>query len=268
LIKDLENRLQEAKDLQTSLAASIAASQAIINDNNTKIANIRNTIDEINAKIRNLRDTLDALNKSANTLEVDVSRARTDLSVAQAKDKTYGDQIKDFQNQINVQTPKLVDDDLKKLRVLIDNLNNTIPQIQNQINREYYYCYGAGKVDTVTTGSVIVYVVKGEAFGHYIQNAYGQTVSAPTVVSGIDYRLQVVDPFSRIWTAKYGYPLANGARTAGTGSGSFSCQGGNSGSSGWGTISSVSNDGFWVNDASGKSVKLSVGTCSRVESTS
>lgn len=68
MIKDLENRLQEAKDLQTSLAASIAASQAIINDNNTKIANIRNTIDEINAKIRNLRDTLDALNKSANTL--------------------------------------------------------------------------------------------------------------------------------------------------------------------------------------------------------
>lgn len=68
MIKDLENRLQEAKDLQTNLAASIAASQAIINDNNTKIANIRNTIDEINAKIRNLRDTLDALNKSANTL--------------------------------------------------------------------------------------------------------------------------------------------------------------------------------------------------------
>jgi len=85
---------------------------------------------------------------------------------------------------------------LRKLRDLINNLNNSIPQIQNQINREYYYCYGAGKVEAITTGSVIVYVVKGEAFGQYIQNAYGQSVGAPSLRSSQDYRLQIVDPFS------------------------------------------------------------------------
>jgi hypothetical protein len=45
LIKDLELRLQEAKDLKANLTASIAASQAAINENNAKIANIRATID-------------------------------------------------------------------------------------------------------------------------------------------------------------------------------------------------------------------------------
>jgi hypothetical protein len=45
LIKELETRLQEAKDLKANLTASIASSQAAINDNNTKISNIRATID-------------------------------------------------------------------------------------------------------------------------------------------------------------------------------------------------------------------------------
>ncbi len=146
LIRDIQTRLQDAKDLRDSLTASIAANTALIKDNNTKIANIRVSIDEVNAKIRGLKDTLDGLNKAANTLEVDVQRARTDLSVAQAKDKVFADQIKDFQNQITVQQPRLRDDDLLKLRTLITNLTLTVPQIQNQINREYYYCYGAGKV--------------------------------------------------------------------------------------------------------------------------
>jgi chromosome segregation ATPase len=165
LIRDIQTRLQDAKDLRDSLTASIAANTALINDNNTKIANIRISIDEVNAKIRALKDTLDGLNKAANTLEIDVQRARTDLSVAQAKDKVFADQIKDFQNQIAVQQPRLRDDDLLKLRTLISNLTLTLPQIQNQINREYYYCYGAGKVETVTTGTTIVYVIRGQAFG-------------------------------------------------------------------------------------------------------
>ncbi len=109
------------------MTASIAAAQAAINDNNSKIANIRATIDEINAKIKALQDTRDALSKSANSLEVDVQRARTDLSVAQANDQNYLDQIREFQRLINVQQPRLVDDDLKKLRDLINNLNNSLP---------------------------------------------------------------------------------------------------------------------------------------------
>lgn len=109
------------------MTASIAAAQAAINDNNSKIANIIATIDEINAKIKALQDTRDALSKSANSLEVDVQRARTDLSVAQANDQNYLDQIREFQRLINVQQPRLVDDDLKKLRDLINNLNNSLP---------------------------------------------------------------------------------------------------------------------------------------------
>ena len=259
LIKDLENRLRDARDQQAALEASIAASEAIIKGNNDKIANIRTTIAEINAKIKSLQDTLDKLKRLANSSEVDLERARTDLSVALVKDTNWGKDIKDLQAQINAQQPKLVDDDLKKLRTLIANLNSSLPQIQSEIDREYYYCYGAGKVDTVKTGNVIVYVVKGEAFGQYIQNAYGQSVGAPQLRTGDDYRLQVVDPFSKIWTAKFGYPS-----NAGSQGGNFSCLNNNSGSTGRGTISGVSADGFTVKDGAGKSVKLGFGSCSRV----
>ena len=158
---------------------------------------------------------------------------------------------------------------MRNLRTLINNLNGVVPKVNDAINREYYYCYGAGKVDTQTTGSVIVYVVKGEAFGQYIQTAYGQSVAAPQLRSdGPDFRLQLVDPYSQIWTAKYGYPtLANQAGVqAGVFPASFSCLT-TAGGSGLGRIAAVNADGFVVNDAQGRGVRLNVGACSRVEST-
>lgn len=131
LIKDLEAKLQDAKDTKAALEASIANSQNVINDNNTKISNIRTTIADINAKIKSLQDTADRLKRDANTQEVDLERARTDLSVAQVKDNNLANDIKNFKDRINAEQPKLVDDDLKKLRTIIDNLNKSLPTIQS-----------------------------------------------------------------------------------------------------------------------------------------
>jgi len=256
LIKDLENRLREARDQKAALEASIAASEALIRDNNAKIANIRNTIADIQAKIKGLNDTIDRLRRDSNTLEVDLERARTDLSVAQVKDRRLADDIRNLQARIADQQPKLVDDDLNNLKVLIGKLNSTIPSIQSEIDREYYYCYGSGKVSTETTGNTIVYVVKGEAFGTYLQSAYGQSVWAPSLRTTGDYRLQVVDPFSPVWTSKFGYPAASGSGSC-LGSGSVIGQG---------TIAAISTTGFQVKDASGKLVSLNVAPCSRIES--
>ncbi len=44
-------------------------------------------------------------------------------------------QINDFQSKISKEQSKLVDDDLKKIRDLIINLNISLPQIQNSIDR-------------------------------------------------------------------------------------------------------------------------------------
>lgn len=100
LIKDLEARLKDARDQKAALEASIAASEALIKDNNAKIANIRTTIAEIQAKIKNLQDTIDRLRRDANTLEVDLERARTNLSVAQVQDRNFADDIRNLQNRI------------------------------------------------------------------------------------------------------------------------------------------------------------------------
>ena len=265
LIKDLQQRLREAQDQKAALEASIAASEQLIRDNNVKIANIRTTIADIAAKIRSLQDTLDRLRRETNTLEVDLERARTDLSVAQVKDRKLADDIRVFTDRINAEEPKLVDDELKKLRVIINKLQSSVPQIQSEIDREYYYCYGAGKVETITTGNTIVYVIKGEAFGSYVDNAYGQSVGAPQLRTSGDYRLQIVDPFSPAWTSKFGFPWSQGAANGSD----FACwNSAGSTQSGRGKIQSVSNNGFQVLDANGKSVNLRIGSCSRVESTS
>jgi len=255
LIKDLENRLKEARDQKAALEASIAASQALIKDNDAKIANIRNTIADIQAKIKGLNDTVDRLRRDSNTLEVDLERARSDLSVAQVKDKKLADDIKNLQARIADQQPRLVDDDLNNLRTLIGKLNSSLPSIQAEIDREYYYCYGAGKVTTETTGNTIVYVVKGEAFGTYLQSAYGQNVWAPSLRTGGDYRLQVVDTFGPAWVGRYGSSSV----------GSGSCFTG-AGVAGQGTITAISGSGFEVKNAAGKKIQLSISPCTRVES--
>ena len=137
---------------------------------------------------------------------------------------------------------------------MIDNLNRSVPEVQGQLDREYYYCYGAGRVDTIKTGDTVVYVVRGEAFGKYIQNAYGQNVN----VRNQDYRLRVIDPFSDLWTSKFGYPWAVG------GNSKFSCLG-NGGNAGAGVITDIKGGEITVN-SSGKNVKLNLGGCSRFES--
>ena len=264
LIKDLQQRLKDAQDQKAALEASIAASEQLIRDNNVKIGNIRTTIADINAKIKSLQDTLDRIKRETNTLEVDLERARTDLSVAQVKDRKLADDIRGYNDRIKGEEPKLVDDELNKLRVIIDKLQSSVPQIQSEIDREYYYCYGAGKVETVTTGNTIVYVVKGEAFATYVDTAYGQSVGSPQLRTSGDYRLQVVDPFSRAWTSKFGFPWTQGAASGSD----FACwNSANSSSSGRGRIQSINNNGFSVLDGNGKTVNLRVGSCSRVEST-
>jgi len=175
------------------------------------------------------------------------------------------------------QQPRTDDTPLRNLRAIIANLNRVLPNINNDINREYYYCYGAGKVETLTVGATVVYVVRGEAFGEYLSRAYGQNVGAPLVSSGTDYRLQVVDPFSQIWTAKFGYPsfVAGSVGGAGGAVGTASCLGGgllgsagSSGSSGLGVIANITSDGIQVRNSKGELVNLSIGGCSRLESTS
>jgi hypothetical protein len=128
---------------------------------------------------------------------------------------------------------------------LITNLNGILPTVQAAIDREYYYCYGDGKIQVETTGNTLVYVVRGEAFGQYIETAYGQGVNAPTIRSSSDFKLQVVDPFSRIWTSKFGFPSVTKGSQGGS-SGDFSCLGGipSGSSNGRGVISAINSDGF------------------------
>lgn len=64
---------------------------------------------------------------------------------------------------------------------MIATLKRSIPAIQSEIDRHYYYCYGEGAVDVVQTGSVVVYIVKGERFGEYLRAQYGAGTASPSL---------------------------------------------------------------------------------------
>ena len=52
-------------------------------------------------------------------------------------------------------------------------MKDALPNIQEEINRQYYYCYGEGAVTVEETGDTVVYIVRGENFQQLLENTYG-----------------------------------------------------------------------------------------------
>ena len=149
---------------------------------------------------------------------------------------------------------------------MIATLKGFIPTVQGEIDRHYYYCYGDGAVEVTQTGSVVVYIVRGERFGDYLRDQYGQGINPGNVGT---LELRRVDIFGQVWSARYGYPFPSSS-LGGSGlnvAGSFSCLNPSLARKGYGTISEVGADYIGVSTGSGN-VRLNLGSCSRVESVS
>lgn len=146
LIRNLENQLRDARNKRESLLASISKSEAIIRENDKKIAEARDNIDKLEEAIAALRDQADSIRRRCTDLEIEVERLRTDIAVAEAKEDRINDEIDELTERINNEKKKLNQDDLDDLNSMIKRLKALIPGIQREIDRQYYYCYGEGAV--------------------------------------------------------------------------------------------------------------------------
>ena len=196
-------------------------------------------------------------------MEIKVERLRTDISVAEAKEDKINAEIDRNIDRINFEKKKIAEDELNDLNNMIKRLKELVPTTEKEIDRHYYYCYGEGSVQVEKTGGVIVYIIKGERFGNYLHNAYGKSVKVPSLRG--DVHFQKVDVFGAPWTNKYGYPLV----TSGGGNfkDDFSCLNPSAAHKGYGTVGKVEAHSIYVNSHDGKHVKLNIGSCSRIEST-
>jgi len=195
-----------------------------------------------------------------------MERARTNLSTARGKDNKLANDIRRWRNRIEALRPNLRDDDLRNLRNLVTSLTGILPNISKDVDREYYYCYGAGKIETVTTGSTVVYVVRGDVFGQYVGNLYGGNLASNLQFGQNEsIRLQVVDPFSPIWTSKFGLSYRGAGQGQAFSDSSFTClDNGGSLSTGRGRITSIQGNEILVSGQDGRQSKLSIGGCTRL----
>lgn len=88
---------------------------------------------------------------------------------------------------------------------MIDNLKRIIPNIESEVDRHYYFCFGNGKVQVDNSGGVIVYIVRGDAFGNYLRNLYGRNIVLPAING--DVLFNRVDIFGTPWVSAFGYPF-------------------------------------------------------------
>lgn len=151
---------------------------------------------------------------------------------------------------------------------MIDSLRKLVPSVQNEIDRHYYYCFGDGKVEVQNNGGVVVYIVRGEAFGNYLRNLYGRNVVVPAVNGNV--LLNGVDIFGSDWAGTFGYPFGSGAFEGNESlslAGSFNCL--NPGSLVAGSGSIVDIGANWIDaDIGDEGVRrFTLGSCSRLEST-
>lgn len=264
-IRDLESQLAAARNRKAALEESIRKGEANIAEIEAKIAAARDNIKKLEAEIRRLRNQADTLRAKVNELEIQVERLRTDINVAKAKEDRFLSQIAALQDRINTEEKKLATKDLDDLNRKIDTLRRLVPTTEKEIDRHYYYCYGEGNVQVEQTGSVVVYIVRGERVNEYLNRRYAQ--NSHRGQQG-DLRLQKVDIFNAQWTGKYGYPAVVGNNKNGDDfSGSFSCFNGNASVKGYGIISNIGADFIEARDDKGKNNRFHFSSCSRLEAT-
>ena len=267
LIRDLENQLNSARNRRQAIIASIARSQEIIAENEKKIAEARSKIEALEKEIEALRDKADSIRRKCTDLEIQVERLRTDKRVAEAREDRLNDQIAALEARIAIEEQKLAYDELETLENMVETLTNLIPGIEREVDRQYYYCYGEGSVTVEQTGSVVVYIVRGESFGNYLLSVYGQSVKVPTARLG-DVHLHRVDIFASAFTSKYGAPFAAGDNSAAGLQlpGDFSCLA-DASQFGSGEVTHIEGRTMTIRQAQGE-VNVNLGACTRLEATS
>lgn len=170
----------------------------------------------------------------------------------------------DYQDRIDIEKKKNVTADLIKLNGMVDNLKRIIPTVESEVDRHYYYCFGDGKVQVTTTGGVVVYVVRGDAFANYLRNIYGRNVVLPAVNG--DVLFNRVDIFGAPWVGAFGYPFGQASLGGGDLAigGSFGCTSPTSIVSGYGTITAVGANYIECSNGSGLKQRFNLGSCSRL----
>ena len=152
---------------------------------------------------------------------------------------------------------------------MIATLKRLIPTAQSEIDRHYYYCYGAGSMTSSETSGVVVYIVQGERFGDYLRTQYGSTIRAPSLTR--DVQLRPVSVFSTQWISAFGYPFSDASMGGDDGfdiSGSFQCLNPSKAVKGGGKITEIGADYIGITNYDGHKQRFSLASCSRVESTS
>ena len=246
------------------MEASIKKSEGIIDANDKRIAEARKEIRKIEKEIAHLQDLADKLRGKYTALEIKVERLRTDISVAEAKEDKINAEIDRNIDRINFEKKKIAQDELDDLRHMIKKLKELVPTTENEIDRHYYNCYGDGSVQVEKTGSVTVYIVRGESLGPYLHKAYGKSVKVPALKRDIPFHK--VDIFGPAWTNKFGYPFVD-TSLKGRGfefGGDFTCLKPSESYKSYGIIDRVESGAIHVKEHDGKDVKLHVGACSRI----
>lgn len=150
---------------------------------------------------------------------------------------------------------------------MVASLRRLIPSVESEIDRHYYYCFGEGKVQVQNTGGVVVYIVRGDAFGNYLRNLYGATINVPAVSRDISFNR--VNIFDANWVGAFGYPFSSGSFSSSDLSltGSFSCMNPTALVTGSGSITSIGPNWIEASTGEGNRTRFNLGSCSRVEST-
>lgn len=263
-IANLQARLRQLQDNQAALQASINRGETNIANNEKAIADLRVKIADLEDQIRALTDQADTLSSQAKDLEVKVGRLRTDISVNDTKKTRLLKDISALEDRIALERKKNIPDDLGKLNDMVATLRRIVPTVESEIDRHYYYCFGEGKVQIENTGGVVVYIVRGEAFGNYLRNLYGRNIVVPAVNGNVLFNR--VDIFGAPWSGAFGYPFGSGAFGGNDLSltGSFSCLNPGALVTGSGTISAIGGNWIEALDGNGGRNRFNLGSCSRL----
>ena len=220
-ISELEQQLAAARQRRAFLQAEITSSLAAIAENDQRILNDQNAITQLQNIINDLQGQADILRIRSSSLETQVERVRSNLASAQVQADNIDAQIAQNTDAINKQKKYLVNGDLNALKSQIATLKSLERDVDQEVNRQYYFCFGKGAFSVAKTGDVVVYIIAGNAFPALLENTYGVSFadltcctdqsagvsSNPKANLPSEIKLTTTDIFSEEFTKNNGHAL-------------------------------------------------------------
>lgn len=266
----LEGQLKDAIAKRTVFEVNIQKLTSSVGKYDEVISQDQDKIDNLESQISSRSDSVQKIKSAYQALEISIERQRAEIATRERTQAEITALLPNLQQRAEIEKKKMNNSEISKIRDLVKNLQVILPNITKQADDVNYKCYQLKQFEVIAQNNTVSYAVPQASYTAYIQSSYQIKPDTPNIKLNPKLSITPTCILDTTWSTAYGNPYAPASYLQAkefTFKEDFNCLSPSSLESNSGVIKSVNKKYIEV-DNGGKIIKLNLGACSRVESTS